>query len=224
LLILFALWAFQSLAAASEICVGDCNGDGSVTGDDIANLVHAIFGDTVECEGFGSDAPAGAHNLVAAIQSLLRGCLTPTPTRILQTPTRTFSPTPTVLTTPIMFGQDEVDANPGGTAIGIAVPASTGSILEVLADTTPQGTTLRIDVSNASACGTAIGGCQVFLPGSIVVWDSPPTPGRDLTGTFRFVFANGSSFVGTLAIPGAGVSGSPYDVQTYHARVTIHRE
>jgi hypothetical protein len=145
-----------------------------------------------------------------------------TTTTVQSTTTTTATPT----TTGNAAGRDEIQVDKGGVAIGIAVPANVGSVLELLAESTTQGNTLTIvpGSSHSSICGSAIGGgCHNFLSGSRVTWDSSPVAGKDLSGSVTFVLDNGT-FVGTIFVPGGDISGSPYHISSTKANVVVRRQ
>ena len=116
IVVLAAVWILRThgVASAQTPCVGDCNGDGDVTIDELITGVGIALGTTpvsacpaVDCLHPG----VGIACLVAAVGNSLIGCistdtLTPAPTRETPTPTdtaiatctatRTFVPLPTL--------------------------------------------------------------------------------------------------------------------------------
>jgi streptogramin lyase len=76
-------------------CVGDCNGDGQVTVNEVLTMVNIALGnaDATACaNGIPSGAQVDVALVLTGVNNALNGCPTPTPT---STPTPTPTPTPT---------------------------------------------------------------------------------------------------------------------------------
>jgi hypothetical protein len=76
-----------TLAAPAGACIGDCNGDGHVSVDEIVLLVDTVLG-TADPPCFSGLSEI--TDIIAAVNNALNGCETPTPTSTpLPTPTET---------------------------------------------------------------------------------------------------------------------------------------
>ena len=65
-------------ADAHDVCVGDCNDDGSVTVDEILSMVNMALGDSPIAACQAGDANGDGHNTVdeilTAVNNALNGC------------------------------------------------------------------------------------------------------------------------------------------------------
>ncbi|MCX8073930.1 MAG: Ig domain-containing protein [Candidatus Binatia bacterium] len=99
LVVVLSAFAWGSGSALAQGCVGDCNGDGEVTVDEVVRGVNVALGglELTICPAFDRDGDAvvAIDEIVAAVGFLLNGC----PAIASPPLTRTATPTPTA--TPI---------------------------------------------------------------------------------------------------------------------------
>jgi hypothetical protein len=84
LVTVLALCAVVGKAKADEVCVGDCNGDGMVSIDELILGVNIALGSATldQCPSFDADGDGmvGINELVTAVNNALNGCpIPPTP-------------------------------------------------------------------------------------------------------------------------------------------------
>jgi hypothetical protein len=86
---------------------------------------------------------------------------------------------------------------------------------------------MTVAQGNAEIRGSLVGlpGQQrKYLAGSYITWNSTPSAGQDLSGTFRFVLDSGT-YGGTINVPGAGVqSGTPYQINSGRSVFSIGKQ
>jgi len=121
-------WSFR-IGPSPGLCTGDCNGDGTVTVDDLVQGVNIALGlaPIDQCSSFDANADGlvTIDEIIAGVTNALVGCQvapptpapTPTPTAPLGPPTR--SPTPAVTAT--------LAPTPAVTPSGTATPAPTST-------------------------------------------------------------------------------------------------
>ncbi len=122
------------LAAAGQVCVGDCHRDGIVTIDDLVRGVSiALEADVVTaCPEFdaNADGRVTTDELVQAVRIALLGCpfRTPPPTRTktsTRTPTATHPPTSTPTVTPTATATPTASVTPTASQTTTATASST---------------------------------------------------------------------------------------------------
>ena len=126
----FASLLFGNVRADAEVgksvvqCVGDCDGNGRLTVEELVTGVGIALGNLVldQCSSFDADNDkhVAVHELVRAVDDALYGCgavpptQPPTSTRThTPTPTATASPTPTSSTTPTPTSTPTPSPTPG---------------------------------------------------------------------------------------------------------------
>lgn len=102
-------------AAAAGACIGDCNGDGEVTVNEVVVAVNIALGvfDVGQCPNADRDGDGEVtiDELLVGVNDALNGCPTPTPTRTAtSTATATVTVTPTA--TPTVTGTPTLVARP----------------------------------------------------------------------------------------------------------------
>lgn len=120
-------------------CTGDCDASGDVTASEESALVRAVF-DADELRGCvgtreGSEEPAKAAHLLAAVRAREEGCRVATPTR-----TRRVSRTPTATTT--------------ATASATIPPSRTPTVFEEIDTPTPTVRTSRTATATRTRSST----------------------------------------------------------------------
>lgn len=203
-------------------CVGDCNGDGVVTVDEILIGVNIALGnlDVSACENFDAngDGQVTVDEILTAVNNALNGCpevpatTTPHPTTSLPTSTPTYHGTPTAttqITGTVPPTQTPVPTTPGGGTPSIGARAS---------GTIESTTSALLVIPNLIAAitgrlsGAGLGGSASLIPpisftcntgGGTVACDQtlfPTTSPPTYTVTFTNCQVPGSS--GTLTING----------------------
>lgn len=142
----FVLAISTNRGGAQTGCIGDCNGDGQVTVDEIITGVAIILGDAppTACSAFDpcSGGSIGLHVdcLLAAIDNLLNGCPGPTPT-----------PPPTLTETiryQLTAGSQIVSSPPPPMKELTILQPLSGTFTVVRAPTPGPNTLLRFSVTN----------------------------------------------------------------------------
>ncbi|MGH7789204.1 MAG: hypothetical protein ACRERC_20205 [Candidatus Binatia bacterium] len=104
-------------ATAMAPCVGDCNGNGVVTINELIVGVNIALGNApvTTCPAFdpNHDGKVGINELIAAVNNSLYGCGVMPPTRL---PTATVTDTPTAVDTATPTAVDTATATPTPTA------------------------------------------------------------------------------------------------------------
>jgi hypothetical protein len=121
----------------------------------------------------------------------------------------------------------ELQVEPGN-GFGFQSVDDGGSALGSLGEMTVNGRTINIVAQgNAEICGSLVGlpGQQrQYLAGSYIKWNSTPSAGQNLSGTFRFVLDTGT-YEGTINVPGADVqSGTPYQIHSERSVFSIGKK
>jgi hypothetical protein len=168
-------------AAAAGACIGDCNGDGEVTVNEVVVAVNIALGvfDVGQCPNADRDGDGEVtiDELLVGVNDALNGCPTPTPTRTATstataTVTATPTATPTVTGTPtlaartcrLVAGSSQVTFQP---QLFKAVVGLTGSQVWRFGGALPDGTReilslpedSHFDCLGASPLGFNVAGC-----------------------------------------------------------------
>jgi hypothetical protein len=144
-------------APARGQCIGDCNGDGMVSINELILGVNIALGTASvdDCPAFDPDGNGmvGINELIAAVNNALNGCpATPTATSTTsEEPTGTASTAPTDTATPV--ATSTATAIPTGTATATITAAPTSTVGEPTATDTPGGAT---ETPTASFTVTAV--------------------------------------------------------------------
>lgn len=166
--------------AEAQVCIGDCNRNGTVT---VAELVTAVnialtSSSTAACVAadVNADGRVAVNELVAAVNSLLRGC-PPTPTATFTlTPTRSFTPTITSTVgpslTPTTTSTATSAVSPTPTRTNTASPSPTPTIepptllVQMNPDPVVPGQTMLVSltVSNRAASALVGGVVRAVIP------------------------------------------------------------
>jgi hypothetical protein len=159
-----ALWFAGPVAA----CVGDCDGEGSVSVDELVAGVSIALGmaPVSRCTSFDEDASGavGVEELIAAIANALTGC-SATPT---STPDEPVTPTPTAVNQPPIVDAPPVYRTFAGYPIAVTFDA-----------TDPEGATLSFE-----AVGPLPAGATFAADTGVLRW----TPSLHQIGPFEIPF------------------------------------
>ncbi|MDX2169953.1 MAG: hypothetical protein SF182_22985 [Deltaproteobacteria bacterium] len=167
-------------------CVGDCNGDGEVTVNEIITGVNIALGNTPvqTCPAFdrNGDGRVDISELIAGVANLLYGCGVTPPTSIpTDTPTGGASPSPTppatLTATPIPAGTDTASPTPTRTL-------------------KPTVTVTRTPTTTLSVCGGVVTTLPVLCNLTVV----PNPVSRSGTIAFRFGISDLNGDVNRLCI------------------------
>ena len=138
---LFVSLLFLSVSAA-HACVGDCDGNGEVTVNELITGVNIALDSTPlsTCPSFDSngDGAVTVDELIFSVHEVLFGCAAPTPTATVthtEVPTATPTPpdtaTPTVTFTPLPTDTPTDTPTPTSTATPVATPTETATSIPV---------------------------------------------------------------------------------------------
>ncbi|MDX2168469.1 MAG: hypothetical protein SF182_15450 [Deltaproteobacteria bacterium] len=141
-----ALALFASAGAAEAQCVGDCNGDGEVTINELIVGVNIALGsaNVSACPSFDAngDGEVAINELIAAVNAALSGCPATPTAEATETATEPPPPSPTDTATPL----------PTSTAVDTETPPPTETSTPLPTDTsTPVATETATAVSTATS-------------------------------------------------------------------------
>lgn len=127
LICVVAAWLWVS-ASASATCVGDCDGSGSVTVDELLRGARIALGKLPAnaCVGIGGNGTVTVDTIVAAVNAALHGCPA-TPTVALPTSSPTSTATSTTTATPTTLPSETPTSSPLPTATPTCTPTQTAS-------------------------------------------------------------------------------------------------
>lgn len=202
--------------APGASCVGDCNGDGSVTVDEILLGISIALGlrDIEDCPAFDRDG-AGVvvvSDIVAAVNASLVGCLDPvstptTPIVAVPTPTASATPTAEANAAPILAAPRVYLAFPG---FEIRYPIDArdpeGGALRYAATNLPTGATLDESTGVVSWIPTEAQVGPHYVPYTVADGAVPPA---NSSGLLYFQVEPRSPCLEIACDPATGCSAAP---------------
>ena len=193
-------------------CVGDCNGDGRVTVDEILTMAKIALGSAPCSACDAATCPMTIDQIIKAVNNALKGCLTPIPTPTA-TPSSTLIPTPTATPTPVnltgIWSGTWTSNGEGGSGNVTLTFTQTGSRLSgqgiITGSTSASGTLSGSLSGNIFTASITSGGTTVLhVTGSVT--------GNQMTGTYDNLVTNdkGTFAVskGSCAAPTVNMSGT----------------
>lgn len=200
-------------------CVGDCNGDGSVTVDEILLGISIALGirDIEDCPAFdrGGAGEVVVSDIVAAVNASLVGCPEPvvtptTPIVAVPTPTATATATVEANAAPILAAPRVYLAFPGA-EIRYAIDARDpeGGALRYTATNLPAGASLNEVTGVVSWTPTEAQVGQHYVPYTVADAASPPATSA---GLLYFQVEPRSPCLEIACDPASGCSAAPLPV------------
>ncbi len=198
---LLALWP----PTVSAACVGDCDGSGQVTVDEIIVMVNIALGtaDIAQCPVAdpNADGQVSVDEIVTAVNAALNGC--PTPATPTQSASPSLTPTATTTATPngVISVADAVARNADGIALHLGQTVTTEGVVTVAAGLLANNT-LKIFIQDGNAgimvYDQSSANVPAFQPGQllratgVIIQQNPTSDNNLATGTVAVDITSGT--------------------------------